>query len=70
MKVSPLAALVGDWRGFLSDGIAAQEAEAMRRHVRTSRPLGSARLVAEPEKLLGDRLTRQKPGRKPKARPK
>ncbi len=70
MKVSLLAALVGDWRAFLSDGIAAQEAEAMRRHERTGRPLGSARFVADPEKVLGRRLARQRPGREPMARPK
>lgn len=53
--------LAADWRGLLSVEVA--EAAGLRRHVRTGRPLGSARFVAEAERVLGRRLRPRKPGR-------
>ena len=38
---SPLREMVGDWREFLNSGIGTDDAEILRLHERTGRPLGS-----------------------------
>jgi len=43
------------------------DAEPLRRHERTGRPLGGAGFVEQLEKALGRVLRRQKPGPKPRA---
>ena len=66
VKAGPLLALAGDWAGFLAAGLAAAEAERLRRHERTGRPLGDARFLGALEKRLKRPLARRKPGPKAK----
>ena len=66
VKVSPLLELAGDWRKLLASGLRPEEAEVVRQHERTGRPLGHDRFVARLEKALGRTLRRRKPGPKPK----
>lgn len=66
VRVTPLLELVGDWQDFLGTEEAGQEAEEMRRHERTGRPLGSEGFIEKLEKLLSRSLCRRKPGPKPK----
>src|SRR5471032_65400 len=63
VRVRPLLALAPDWPGFLAEGLAAADHEAIRAGERTGRPLGSVRFVGQLEK----RLARRKPEPKPKA---
>ena len=68
----PLVAEVSNWRRFLASQDDADEAFALRGHLRTGRPLGDEAFVAGLEKALGRTLRRLKPGppagRKPKRR--
>ena len=57
------------WREYLVQAVGDELAVAMRRHENTGRPLGDAGFVKKLEKLLHRRLTKHKPGRKPKRRP-
>ena len=57
---------VNDWRQFLRREADAAAVEALRRHGRTGRPLGSLEFVLETESKLGRALRRQKPGPRPK----
>jgi hypothetical protein len=63
---------VSNWRRFLASQDDADEASALRGHLRTGRPLGDEVFVAGLEKALGRTLRRLKPGppagRKPKRR--
>jgi len=59
VKVSPLVEMVGDWREFLSEAVTEQQAEEIRRHERTARPLGDENFVVELENAL-DRILRCK----------
>ncbi len=63
-KVSPLLAIVHDWREFVSLAVSEKEMEELRRHERTGRPLGTDRFVEKLEDELGRVLRIQKPGRK------
>lgn len=67
VKVAPLLDLVPDWADFLADGLAPDQAEALRRGERTGRPLGDRRFIAKLGRRLGRKLTKGKPGPKPKA---
>jgi putative transposase len=64
VRVAPLLDRVGDWREFLAEGLSVEEAELLRQHERTGRPLGTKRFIARLERLLGRVLGRQKPGPK------
>ncbi len=66
-KVAPLLERVGDWAGFLAQGLDPQRHAAIRAGERTGRPLGGPAFVADIEHRLGRTLARQKPGRKPQA---
>jgi putative transposase len=68
VRVSPLLDRVEDWSEFLSRDVAAEEAELLRRHERTGRPLGSESFVLRLERGLKRVLRREKPGPKPKRR--
>jgi putative transposase len=68
--VSALQEYVGDWRSFLAAGLDDNDAELLCRHERTGRPLGGSGFVERLEKMLGRVLRRNKPGRKPKKKPK
>lgn len=62
--VEPLLHLQPDWQGFLSMGLAEDEAKTLRQRERTGPPAGSTGFVAALEALTGRRLLRQKPGPK------
>jgi putative transposase len=66
VKVAPLLQVVDDWRDFLSEGLAGEDAEALRRCERTGRPLGSASFLVWLEGLLGRALRPKKRGPKPR----
>jgi len=51
-----------DWSGFLVSEVEAEEAEQLRRHERTGRPLGSASFMDRLESVLARNLHRHKPG--------
>jgi len=61
---SPLNDMVGDWRGFLDSGDAREDAEHIRRHERTGRPLGGDGFIRKMEGLVSRSLGRKKPGPK------
>ena len=68
VKAQPLLDRFGDWREFLATGLEDDDADLLRRHQRTGRPLGSSEFVVRLEKLLNRALAPRKPGRKPKAK--
>ena len=71
VKAAPLAERAGmSWAEFLRGGLDPDDVEAMRRHERTGRPMGSAGFVERLERILGRALRPQKPGPKPKQRQK
>jgi len=57
VRVAPLLEMCGEWREFLAEGLSPEEAETLRRHERTGRPLGNERFVARLERVL-DRVLR------------
>lgn len=67
VKVASLLGLVPDWRAYVNIEASEGEIQALRKHERTGRPLGSFGFVRALESLLGRQILRQKPG--PKARP-
>jgi putative transposase len=65
-EAAPLLELVPDWTAFLAGGLGEDELEALRRHARTGRPLGSEGFIEGLEARLGRRLKPGKRGRRPK----
>jgi len=66
VKTGPLLKRAGcTWRDFLAAGLSEADAELLRRHERTGRPLGGDGFVARLEKALRRVLRPQKPGPKP-----
>ena len=65
-QVAPLLERVGNWRRFLAGGLGEDSRQALRRHERTGRPLGPEHFIETIKRLTGRRLTKRKPGRKPK----
>ena len=65
-QVAPLLERFGDWRRFLAGGLDEDSRQALRRHERTGRPLGSEDFIRTLERLIGRTLTKRKLGRKPK----
>ena len=55
---------VDDWQVMLTQGLDAQERDAIRRGERTERRLGSEAFVADLEAHAGRTLARQRPGPK------
>ena len=55
-----LEELVTDWRAYLDDAPPSWEADRLRRHVRTGRPLGGERLLAAAERATGRKLRRKR----------
>ena len=71
VKAAPLLERAGcDWKDFLAGGLEPDEAELLRRHERTGRPLGEAGFIEHLEKALRRVLRRQKPGRRPRRKRK
>ncbi len=66
VQVAPLLERVEDWRAFLAGGLAEDALEALRRHGRTGRPLGSTFFLEALEAQLGRPLKPGRPGPKPK----
>jgi putative transposase len=67
VKTAPLLGLVPDWREYINTDPTDREVNALRKHERTGRPLGSDSFVKALESLLERPLFRQKPGRKAKS---
>jgi putative transposase len=66
VRAAPLLKRVKDWREFLTEALAADEAELLRRHERTGRPLGKPAFLDRVEETLGRIVRPAKRGRKPK----
>ncbi len=62
-RVAPLLEMVGDWKNFLGEE-KEQSLNALRKHERTGRPLGSESFVDRLELKLGRSLKPEKPGPK------
>lgn len=56
----------GGWGAFLAEGLGDAEADRLRRHERTGRPLGSDAFLDRLERRLARPLRPQKPGPKPR----
>jgi putative transposase len=61
--VSPMLAMVNDWRGFLDSAVREEELRDLRNHGRTGRPLGSPAFLDHLEAIVGRVLRPQKGGR-------
>ena len=68
VRVSPMLQRLGNWRGYLTRTTNGDDAERIRKHTRTGRPLGTAEFINRIEILTGETLAPRRPGRKPKAR--
>jgi putative transposase len=66
VKVKPLLDRMGNWGDFLSRPASDRDADALRRHEKTGRPLGTDAFVRQLERDLTQKLVKQKPGPKPK----
>jgi putative transposase len=66
--MTPLLDEVGDWATFLASGRDDPRLDAVCRHERTGRPLGSEAFVADLEQRLGRGLRPARRGRKPARR--
>jgi putative transposase len=66
VRVGPLLERVKDWREFLTEAAAADEAELLRHHARTGHPLGEATLLDHVEQMLRRVVRPAKRGPKPK----
>jgi len=64
VKAAALLERIGEWGPFLAGGLREEQAEVLRRHERTGRPLGGAMFVRGLEAVLGRMLSRGKPGPK------
>ena len=67
-NVSPLLAIVADWRGFLDSALREEELRDLRAHARTGRPLGNPTFLEKLEATVGRVLRPQKGGRPSKLR--
>jgi putative transposase len=61
--------VAGDWSGFLTAAVEAEEARALERRLSTGRPWGSESFLRRPEKRSGRRLI-PSPAGWPKGRPR
>jgi putative transposase len=66
VRVAPLLDRIADWQAFLAAGVDDETLDALRRHSRTGRPLGSQSFLDQLDARLGRPMRRQKPGPKPK----
>ena len=63
VKVTPLLAMIGDWRAFLDSAQPEEELRKLRSHTRTGRPLGGEAFLDRVEAIVGRLLRPQKGGR-------
>jgi putative transposase len=63
VRVTPMLAMVADWRALLNSGLDEEQLRALRGHGRTGCPLGSATFVEGLERVVGRVLRPRKPGR-------
>ena len=70
VDVEPMLARVDDWKAYLASGLSSEEADLLRGHERTGRPLGSLAFLKRLESKLGRVLRKKPPGRKLKTRKK
>ncbi len=68
VKVTPLLAMVGDWKAFLNSAVREEEVRDLQEHSRSGRPLGSATFLERLENIVGRVLRPQKAGRPSKLR--
>ena len=66
VSVQPLLSRIDDWAAFLGQAVHPQDADLLRKHRGTGRPLGSDAFVNELERILGRGLRRRKPGPPPR----
>lgn len=65
VRVRPMRERVGNWRGYLAGAMDSDDAELIRRHTRTGRPLGTETFVNRIEAITGQTLVHKRPGPKP-----
>ena len=65
VHVEPMLELISDWADYL-DEPGQDEAQRIRVHTRTGRPLGDSAFIRTAELLTGRDLVPRKPGRKPR----
>jgi putative transposase len=70
VRVAPLLERVKDWRESLTEALEADEAELLRRHERTGRPLNEPALLNRIEGILERIVRPAQRGRKPKRQEK
>jgi len=63
VKVAPLLAMVGDWKGLLDSALREDDLKELRGHGRTGWPLGDQTFLERLEGLVGRVLKPQKGGR-------
>ena len=66
VHVTPLLERVKDWRAFLTEALTPEQAEVLRAHERTGRPLGEPAFLDRIERTLHRIVRPARPGRKPK----
>jgi putative transposase len=66
--VEPMLQLFPDWASYLAEP-AQDDAQRIRIHTRTGRPLGDSTFIRTAELLTGQILAPRKPGRKPRRNP-
>jgi len=59
-----MLARIADWQSFLDSALDEPQVNALRRHTRTGRPLGSPKFLDHLETHLGRPLRPKKPGRR------
>jgi putative transposase len=66
VQVSPLLERVENWGEFLKTPLSKREIEALERHERNGRPLGTPSFIKDLERKTGRALMRRRPGRPPR----
>jgi putative transposase len=57
---------IHDWQTYLSGSVNENDAEAIRKHSRSGRPLGTSEFINKIGILTGETLASRRPGPKPK----
>ena len=67
VKVAPMLDMAGYWSAFLGQETSERDADLLRLHERTGKPLGSDKFIGHLEKITARGLRRKKPGPKKKS---